>query len=317
MSNDHTVPQMYLRRFGWKRRARSREWFVRARAIDDLETPFTPNIARVAAVTDFYGPQVETLLGKIEGAAVPAFDAMLEDPESALPQHWPFDDDHRRKMAWWIAAQIVRTTRQRRRLAHLAATDDGEQLEVSNVLKSLVGRDRHLNFMVEQLARLSWIVYQRPWGLGFSGACLLTGDVPVVVVNGHDDVNQLRAASYWDVLLPLDPHRLLLLPSLSACEKDPHKRVDHRMLFDGGLGIVLNDILLGAADQRVFCHQDHDPFEWGKFYDGPRLATPWNGESVTSSPQYLLQYPTLASRYGVERRWLTEHPPPRGSGPAS
>lgn len=43
MSNDHTVPRMYLRRFAEQRRD---EWFVRARQVDDLENHFHRTSAR-------------------------------------------------------------------------------------------------------------------------------------------------------------------------------------------------------------------------------------------------------------------------------
>jgi hypothetical protein len=52
--NDHTVPRMYLKRFARRPRPRSRNWFVRARAVDALDRPFETNIINVAAVSDFY-----------------------------------------------------------------------------------------------------------------------------------------------------------------------------------------------------------------------------------------------------------------------
>jgi hypothetical protein len=95
VSNDHAVPQMYLRRFGWQRKPSSREWFISARSVDDLDQPFTANVRRVAAVTDFYGERVEKLLSQVEGDAVPAFESMLDDPRGALsgPGSWPLPLD--------------------------------------------------------------------------------------------------------------------------------------------------------------------------------------------------------------------------------
>ncbi|MEU0515462.1 DUF4238 domain-containing protein [Amycolatopsis sp. NPDC006125] len=312
MTNDHTVPRMYLRRFGWTRKPGSKQWFVRARRVDTLDRTFEPNVAKIAAVTDFYGPKVEKLLCLIEKEATPAFDAMLEDPRSALPLSWPLPEELRFWMAWWVAAQIVRTTRQRRRLEHLTSNNTATEMEIPGRIKSLAGRDVHVQFITDQLATLSAIIYQRPWGLGFSDVCLMTSDVPVVILNGHDDENQLLAASYWSIILPLDPHRFLFLPDAHACDEDPRKRVDHLVKFDGAIGIALNEVLYAAADERVFCHQEHDPVEQWRF-EGPRLKTPWRPDDSTSNPEFMFQYPALAPRIGIERRWLTEHPRPRSA----
>jgi hypothetical protein len=310
MSNDHTVPKMYLRRFAWQRKRGSRDWFISARRIDDLEQAFSANIRKVAAVTDFYGERVEKQLCKIEGDAVPAFDAMLDDPQGALPGpgRWPLGEDERLSLAWWIAGQIVRTTRQRRRLLHLVG-QGADQLALPNSIRSLAGRDEHVRFMGEQLARLSWVIFDRPWGLGFSDVCLWTSDVPVVIVNGQDDENQLLATAFWDVILPLDPHRFLILPGRRAQENDPRKRVDHLAKLDGGLGTVLSSMLFEAADKQVFWHSAHDPLPH-LHLDGPRLPTPWTGNS-NEGPSWVLDYETLTRGFTVERRWLSEHAPPR------
>ncbi|WP_143760858.1 DUF4238 domain-containing protein [Actinosynnema mirum] len=310
LTNDHTVPQMYLRRFGWQRKPRSKQWFIAARRVEELGQPFEANVKNVAAVTDFYGEQLEKLLCQLEGDAVPAFDAVLEDPRGALPgpDRWPLKDDLRMKMAWWIAAQIVRNVRQRRRLLHLASEGTG-QLAVPQSIKSLAGKDLQVRFMVDQLARMSWSIFSRPWGLGFSDLCLWTGDVPVVVVNGHDDENQLLATSFWDVVLPLDPHRFLFLPNWSDRRDDPQKRVDHLLKMDQGIGQIISAMVFEAADSHVFCHRDHDP---SRHLDlvGPRLPRPWTGETGTG-PSWVIEYPVMEPGWTIERRWLTEHPPPQ------
>jgi hypothetical protein len=315
MSKDHTVPQMYLRRFGRQRKRASREWYIRARHLDNLEHRFEVNVRKVAAVTDFYGDQVERLLCKIESDAMPAMDAMLEDPRGALPgpDRWPLGPEDRASLAWWIAAQIVRTTRQRRRLVHLASQGDG-QLPVPSSIKSLAGRGEHVKFITDQLASLSWVIFARPWGLGFSDVCLWTSDVPVIVVNGQDHENQLLATSYWDVILPLDPHRFLILPGWGTRQEDPRKQVDHCLKLPGGLGLALSRMVFDAADSQVFCDAEHDPFPHLRrdLDDGPRLPTPWTGEEG-EGPSYLLSYATMNPGWTVERRWLTEHAPPRAT----
>jgi hypothetical protein len=309
VSNDHTVPQMYLRRFGWQRRPGSRDWFISARRVDQLDQAFMPNIRRVAAVADFYGERVEKLLCKLEAGAAPVFDTMLEDPRGALPGpgRWPLPEEQRKALAWWIGAQIVRTVRQRKRLQYLV--DDGaDQLVMPQPVKSLAGRDMHVGFMAAQIARLSSAVFDRPWGLGFSDLCLWTGDVPVLVVNGQDDKNQLLATSFWDVILPLDPHRFLILPGWGMRKEDPRKRVDHLLKFDQGFGRIISQMIFEAADAQVFCHTDHDPLPHLQL-EGPRLPTPWTG-STHSGGSWALEYPTLEPGWTVERRWLSEHPPP-------
>jgi hypothetical protein len=54
MRNDHTVSQMYLRRFGWQWKPRGQQWFISARRVDQLDRPFLARIRKVAAVADFF-----------------------------------------------------------------------------------------------------------------------------------------------------------------------------------------------------------------------------------------------------------------------
>ncbi|SEF27384.1 Protein of unknown function [Amycolatopsis pretoriensis] len=303
MSNDHTVPRMYLRRFAEERRG---EWFVRARRVDDLERHFPPNIRKVAAVSDFYGERVEKFLCMIEKGATPVFDALLDAREGALPAYWPVDNEDRAALAWWIAAQIVRTTRQRHRLVHLAGDSHGD-LALPKALRSKAGRDKHVKFIAEHLAKLAFIVFNRPWGLGFSTLCLLTSDSPVVVINGHDDPNQLLAAAFWDVVLPLDPHRFLILPGRPMRRRGRAKQRDHLALLPGGLSLALNSIIFEAADNQIFCHPDHDPLPHLRL-EGPRLPTPWRDDDPPSRPEWVFDYGVVAFGHTIERRWLEEHP---------
>lgn len=47
-------------------------------------------------------------------------------------------------------------------------------------------------------------------------------------------------AAVCDILLPLDPHRFLFLTGITMLD-DPRKCVDHRVKFDGGLGLALSE----------------------------------------------------------------------------
>ena len=303
MGNDHTVPRMYLRRFAEQRRD---EWFLRARRVDDLGHHFPPNIRKVTAVTDFYGERVEKFLCTIESSATPVFRALLDAREGALPGYWPVDGDDRAALAFWIAAQIVRTTRQRHRLAHLSG-DEQRDLALPRALRSQAGRDRHVKFIADHLAKLALIVFNRPWGLGYSALCLWTSDSPVVVINGHDEPDQLFAAAYWDVVLALDPHRFLIMPGRRARRDERAKRRDHLAILPGGLGLAFNSIIFEAADSQVFCHPEHDPLPHLKL-EGPRLPTPWREDNPASAPEWLFDYGVVPPGHTIERRWLHEHP---------
>lgn len=321
-TNDHTVPQSYLRRFAEERRGRGH--FIVAVRADAPAEMFETNVRNIASVKGFYWAtlddgtdthEVEHLFGRVEARSTPAFAAMLDDHHFALSQRWPLPNHLRERLAWWMAAQLLRTTRQRKRLAHMLEATPG--LEPPRPIRNAAARHVHIAFIASQLGRLAHLVYQRPWGLGFSDACLTTCDVPVVILNNHDAEDQVLAAAVCDILLPLDPHRFLFLPGVTLLE-DPRKRVDHRLKFDGGLGIALSEIIRDAADQHLLHHPRHRP-PW--LHDTrdirPRLARAWEGEDPEMSPQYSVSYNVLPPQYGVERRWLTEHPPRPESSPTA
>ncbi len=252
-TNDHTVPQMYLK---WFAERRGRKYQLIARRVNDLGNPFPTTVKNITAVKGFYWGttpdgvphhEAEKLLSQIEGDASLVFAEILDDTMYALPYRWPLRNDERVWLSWWIAAQLLRTTRQRKRLAYFA---EQEGLSASAGVKSVTENNIHLDFMVRQLGAVAFLAYRRPWGLGFSDACLMTSDVPVVILNGHDDKNQVLSASFWDILLPLDSHRLLLLPGVTT-QDDPRKRRDHRFKLDGGMGIFVNRVLYDAADIHV------------------------------------------------------------------
>ncbi|QJY45529.1 hypothetical protein [Pseudonocardia broussonetiae] len=131
----------------------------------------------------------------------------------------------------------------------------------------------------------------------------------MVIMNGQGDENQPLAVAHWEVILPLDPHRLLLLPGARARDEDPRKRVDHLLKLPAGLGQVPNQMIFDAADTRVFCHQDHDPYPRMSL-TGPRLPTPWTGDTA-SGLSWVFNYEALDQGGTVQRRWLIEHPSPQ------
>ena len=293
-TNDHTVPQKYLRRFAELRSGKGYYTTVAA-PVYNLTKGFTPSLNQVGAVKGFYWAtnpdgtdhhEMESLLQRIEDAALPAFRAMLDDKEGALPRQWPLPLDRRICMAWWIAAQILRTTRQRNRLEALA---DADPLDAPSDVGRFAKNHAHVAYIAQQLAGLARIVFEKPWCIGFSDACLLTSDVPVVILNGHDDPDQAFAAWYDTAYLPLDPHRFLLMPGQYLQEEDPLKRVDHREKLNGGLGIFFNTVIWAAADRQVFYPPDHDPIPHiaGRSHQGPRLPPPGTADE-NSVPQYAI-----------------------------
>lgn len=311
-TNDHTVPQSYLRRFAEERRGRGH--FIVATEADQPDRSFETNVRNIAAVKGFYWASLEDgtshhdaehLFGRIEAVTAPAFAAMLDDHQYALSQRWPLPVHLRERLAWWMAAQVLRTTRQRKRLAHLL---DGSApgLELPNSLRKAAAANLHIGYLASQLGRLAGVLYRRPWGLGFSDACLLTSDVPVVLLNQQDANEQVLAAAVCDILLALDPHRFLFLPGAGHLE-DRRKQVEHRLKFDGVMGLALSEIIRDAADRHLLHHPVHAPPAVRGGDARPRLARRWEGEDPTRSPQYSLSYNVLPAEYGVERRWLNEH----------
>ncbi|MDH6492646.1 DUF4238 domain-containing protein [Streptomyces sp. SAI-127] len=312
-TRDHTVPQMYLRQFAEHRSRRHHELTVRR--IGNVDEPFPAMPNNVFAVRGYYWGTtpdgvphhgVEDLFTQLEGAAATVMKTVLDDPDGALTGRWPLDTEERLHLAWWMAAQILRTTRQRKRLAH--ADREAKRLDVPAEVAAIASNNPHLRYIVEHLASLAFTLFARPWGLAFTSMCLLTSDVPVVLFNAPDAEDQQAAAAACDILLPLDPHRLLFLPSAAMLARDPRKRTDHRLVIPGGVGIALVQVTYDVADAFVAHHPRHDPWRhWQP--SGPRHPSPWNGDSH-SAPMYSLEYDVLAPHLTVERRWLTEHPPP-------
>ncbi|WP_328514061.1 DUF4238 domain-containing protein [Streptomyces mirabilis] len=313
-TRDHTVPQMYLRHFA-QHRAR-RQYELRVRRIDKLDRPFPAMTASIGAEVGFYWGATldgkahhacEELFTLLEGQAETVLKTILDDREWALTPQWPLASAQRSSLAWWMAAQVLRTTRQRKRLAHLHLPAEPD--DVPEEIAHLAANNPHLRYIVGNIAAMAASFYGRPWGLGFSDMCLLTSDVPVVIWNRPDEEDQLLALAHSDVMLPLDPHRLLFLPSPRQRMRDPHKRADHLLHVSGAIGMALVDVAFDVADEFVVYHPHHDPWEhWSP--SGPRQPKPWVGETH-SAPEYLMEYPVFPAHLNIEHRWTKEHPPRR------
>lgn len=310
-TRDHHVPRMYLRRFA--RHGSGREPQITAMT-PDLGTRFTTSINRVAVERGFYWGtdldgvphhDLEEFLTSLEGDAVPAFRRVLDSgkthTDDALPV-WPPRKDVRFAISWWMAAQILRTLRQRERLNLSYSQEQGGTLPRPETLETpsrFAVANLHIRYIAEMIKNLAGAIFNRPWGIGFSDYCLLTGDVPVLVFNGQDHPDQSAAVRYWDVYMPMDPHRCLYLPGLGSADK-MHIRVDHRFKLHPGHALGLNSLMIDTAVKHVFFHPEHDPTSKAE------PAVPSNREL----PQFLLNYEVLPKGYSVERRWLDTHPAP-------
>lgn len=303
---------MYLRRFAVQTKKADR---IAVRHVDDYSTRFVANIDKIAKVQGFYwsvdetgepSHGVEDLLMVIEEQAARAFRVVLDDdPDYALTAAWPPSPADRLAIAWWLSAQIVRTTRQRARVEHLARAKGVPPMAAPPEVAKFAQNHAHLEFMLNQMSKLAAVIYARPWGLGFADHCLLTSDVPVVVTNDHDADDQLLVVSVWDVICPLDPHRLLFLPGVGNTDSPGTDR-DHRSKFTGMLGAAINQLVFDAADRHVFHHPDHPPPVPPN--SDHRLPRPWDGDHREPA-QFLMSYAALRNNQTIERRWLTEHPP--------
>lgn len=298
---------MYLRRFGVERSGGPQ---VRVARVEDPERDFGTNIRNVGAESSFYwslGPDgvphhdMEKFLTAIEGEAATAFRQILDKgklpTDSALPDRWPASADTRRAIAWWLAAQLIRTAPQRERLWRLQS---GDPLEPP---RSLRRANLHHAYIVDAVQPLAALLYSRPWGFGFTGLCLFTSDNPVQVLNSRVDDEPLETAAFWDIYVPLDPHRFLYLPGRMHVDHPTLMR-DHFINLPGGLAIPLNQEVVATAHRHLIWHPDHDPRSRSQFSDaisGRRSRLAVGGTGI------VLQYDAIPRGFGVERRWLDKH----------
>ena len=290
---------------------------IHAASVDDPENGFIRSVRKVGSEKGFYwgfDPQgvphhkMEEVLTLIEDSAAPAFRYILDRGktpwDNALPDKWPTRRDVRMAVSWWLAAQILRTAPQRDRLWRL----EGTSLEMPT---ELARANLHLEFIIDSIGPLARLIWQRPWGIGLTSLCLFTSDAPVQLINGRDDDDPIRAASFWDIYLPLDPHRFLYLPGKKARESRPKLSVDHLIDLPGGLAIALNQQIIESAHRHLFWHPEHDPRPWSDMKDAMRMRA---SRSPTSGSELYISYGTLPAGTGVERRWLDKHTWDDGDG---
>lgn len=306
-TNDHIVPRMYLKRFA---RQGSREDRIAAAMVEQaVDNEFQTSTRNVGSEKGFYWGtdpdgvphhHVEELLTRIENDATPAFRRILDSgrgpSDNAFPNLWPTHTDTRAAIAWWMAAQILRTNPQRERIWRLK----GQGLKPGT---SLGRADLHLTYIVDALAPLAMMLAARPWGFGFTSLCLFTSDVPVHIVNTRDDDDPVRAATYWDIFLPLDPHRFLFLPG--AIHRSQRRLMqDHFINLPGGLAMALNALVIETAHRHLLWHPDHDPRDKSRM---PQALEMRKARQATGGTGTLMQYSALSPEFGIERRWLDMH----------
>jgi hypothetical protein len=281
----------------------------------DLGQSFRVTPRNVAVQADFYWGtdpdgvphhDMEAFLGRIENQGAPAFREILDSgrlpTDDAFPDRWPPRLQTRLGVAWWVAAQVLRTDRQRRRLAGVGTPSTPIHEPRVN---------HHLRYIVELIAPMAAMIFGRPWGIGITSLCLLTSDTPVVILNGLDDDDQLRATRFWDIYLPLDPHRMLFLPGFLH-RGNPEVLQDHKFNLPGGLAIALNNAVREAAVRHVFFHPSHDPTQR---VEDKRLMM---AQGFDTPAEYVLSYTPITEGY-VERIWLDRHvePNPERAQPRS
>lgn len=306
-TNDHIVPRMYLSRFANERAGGPQ---VRAATVEALEEDFVVSTRKVGAEKAFYwgsGPDgipthdMEAFLTSLEGEAATAFRRILDKgkrpTDNAFPDRWPPAAETRVALAWWLAAQLIRTAPQRERLWRLHGDDPLEPP------RSLRRADLHHAYIVQAVAPLAAVIYARPWGFGFTNLCLLTSDAPVQVLNARDDDDPLATATFWDIYVPLDPHRFLYLPGEIHANQRNLMR-DHRINLPGGLAIPLNYEVIKSAHRHVIWHPQHDPRSRINLDDARAVRRSRQAKAGTGT---ILRYTALNDDFGVERRWLSTH----------
>lgn len=83
----------------------------------------------------------------------------MDRTDSALPYPWPTSSFNRTRIPWWIAAQLLRTTRQRARIDELAAAAG------ISPTGGLADANPHLEYMSEMTPLVALQLQNRPWSV--------------------------------------------------------------------------------------------------------------------------------------------------------
>lgn len=164
-TNDGIVPVMHLKRFATQG---SSSQVLQVAPADKPLDDFSQGVRNVGSAKGFYWGstpegvphhEMESFLARIEAEAAPAFRYILDKgdlpTDSALPRNWPTRADTRITLSWWIAAQILRTARQRERLWSL----QGEALPApAKWSKS----NLHIEYIVKHVAPLAFLISRKP-----------------------------------------------------------------------------------------------------------------------------------------------------------
>lgn len=117
------------------------------------------------------------------------------------------------------------------------------------------------------------------------------------------DDDPLATGAYWDIYVPLDPHRFLYLPGQMHASQRRLMR-DHRINLPGGLAIPLNHEVIETAHRHIIWHPQHDPRSRINLDDAQAIRRSRRTHGGTGT---VLHYTALDDDFGVERCWLDTH----------
>ena len=306
---------MYLRRFAEPRVRKDKKYQLTVVPAERPDEPFPAEVGDVAVEGNFHWytdgdgtrhHEVERLMTRVEGGAAGAFSSMLDGP-SAFPTRWPLPAEKRKWLAWWMSAQFLRTVQKRTWLAGRANPPSAAADAVADhKLAEQARANDHLEYLVTHLSTLAAFIYARPWCLGITGACMPTGDSPMVSFDVNQRENMYEQVAVFDLALPLDSHRFLLMPSDQLRREDPRKRIDHLVNDAGVLGPVIGGLIYDWSHRHLFHHPAHYPFA---FPAGMDARMPEHRDSATGggAQAFLGGYDVLPPGSQVDRTWLSRH----------
>jgi Protein of unknown function (DUF4238) len=312
-TRDHVVPRMYLRRFA-EQRAKTKRHYLMAAPADRPDQSFLSAVENVAVVGDFHwytqddGTRhhgIEKLMTHIEGRAAGALSSML-DGQFALPTTWPLRPDLRAWMALWMSAQFLRTVQKREWLSDGQPSGPGPHVVADRKIAEAAKTNEHLEYLIGHLNSLASVLSHRPWGFGVTTHCLPTCDSPMISLDVNHRENLYAQVMLFDLLLPLDSHRFLILPCDQLIKDDPSKRSDHLVRDPGMLGPMLSSLVYDWSLRQVFHHPSHYPFAT-HLQVSSRMPKNRDGRGADVGHAMIGDYPVLPTRFQVDRCWLSDH----------